>query len=810
MPSSSLNPIAARRSRRRNRWSMADMISHVIARGSVCLALTVTVPTATVLPPALFAQSSSTRLSPDHARGVADPRLDPRVESILKRMTVEEKVGQLVQYSAGQPTGPGTGRTDYDDMIARGQIGSLLNVVDPHEINKYQKIAVEKSRLHIPILFGLDVIHGFKTEFPIPLGLASTWNPSIVEKASRVAAMEASADGIRWTFSPMVDIARDARWGRMAEGAGEDPFLGSAMAAAYVRGYQGLHLDAPDSIAACAKHYVGYGAAEAGRDYNSTEISEHTLRQFYLPPFHAAVEAGTASLMSAFNSLNGVPSTANPFTLKQVLRKEWGFRGLVVSDWNAVGELIPHGIAADGATAARKAFLAGVDMDMVSSLYHENLQQIVRSGQATPAELDEAVRHVLRVKLALGLFEHPFVDEDTAAKAFYHPDSIALAQTAAERSFVLLKNTNGPDGGPVLPIATAPLNIAVIGPLGDDSSYPTGAPQGTGPRVSLPTALAQRVGEGHVFRHKGAGILDGTDQEIAAAVAGAQRADIVVLTLGESPDMSGEAASRANLGLPGRQQELLEAIVRTGKPVVLILFSGRPLTVPWAFEHVPAVIAAWFPGISGGPALARILFGEVNPSGKLVVSWPRSVGQEPLYYNALNTGRPSGDVDLTRPPADIAAKYVSRYLDEQNAPQFPFGYGGSYTTFNYGATTISTRHLSAAVLNRRLAAGADAAAAAMTAETEITNTGSLAGEEVVQLYIQLRGTSVAEPARMLKGFQTVAIAPGESKKVKFELKPETFAIWNANNEFAAEPSQLKVWISPDSTRGSAAEAEITP
>jgi beta-glucosidase len=797
MPSSSLNTSAARWAHRSNRSSMA----HMIFRARVCGAVW-------VLTAALFAQSSAKRMSPGTTRGVDDPSFDTRVESILQRMTVEEKVGQLVQYSAGQPTGPGTGRTDYDDMIARGQIGSLFNVVDPHEINKYQKIAMEKSRLHIPILFGLDVIHGFKTEFPIPLGLASTWDPSIVEKASHVAAMEASADGIRWTFSPMVDIARDARWGRMAEGAGEDPFLGSAMAAAYVRGYQGSRLDAPDSIAACAKHYVGYGAAEAGRDYNTTEISEHTLRQFYLPPFHAAMEAGTASLMSAFNSLNGVPSTANPFTLKQVLRKEWGFRGLVVSDWNAVGELIPHGIAADGATAARKAFLAGVDMDMVSSLYHDNLQQIVSSGQATPAELDEAVRHVLRVKLALGLFDHAFVDEDAAPKALYHPDSIALAQTAAERSFVLLKNANGPDGGPLLPLATAPLNIAVIGPLGDDSSYPNGAPQGAGPRVSLPAALAQRVGRGHVFRFKGVGILDGTDQEIAAAVAGAQKADIVVLTLGESPDMSSEAASRAHLGLPGRQQELLEAIAHTGKPVVLILFSGRPLTVPWAFEHVPAVLAAWLPGISGGPALARTLFGEVNPSGKLVVSWPRSVGQEPLYYNHLETGRPSGDVDLTRPPTDIVSRYVSRYIDEQNTPQFAFGYGGSYTSFNYGATTISTQRLSAAALNKGIAAGATQSA--MTAEVDVTNTGSLAAEEVVQLYIQLRGTSVAEPVRMLKGFQTVAIAAGETKKVKFELKPDAFAIWNDRNEFAAEPAQLKVWISPDSARGSAAEAEIVP
>lgn len=740
--------------------------------------------------------------------GVDDASLDARVEPMLGRMTLEEKVGQLVQYSAGQPTGPGTGRSDYEDMISRGQIGSLFNVVDPHQINSYQHIAMDKSRLHIPILFGLDVIHGFKTEFPIPLGLASTWDPSIVEKASRVAAREASANGIRWTFSPMVDIARDARWGRMAEGAGEDPFLGSVMAAAYVRGYQGTRLDAPDSIAACAKHYVGYGAAEGGRDYNTTEISQHTLRQFYLPPFHAAVQAGTASLMSAFNSLNGVPSTANPFTLTQVLRKEWGFRGLVVSDWDAVGELIPHGIAADGATAARKAFLAGVDMDMVSSLYHNHLQQVVTSGEATQAELDEAVRHVLRVKLALGLFEHPFVDEGAASKVLYLPESIALAQTAAERSFVLLKNANGPAGKPLLPLAGGIQNLAVIGPLADDPSYPGGAPQGTGPRVSLPAALAQRLGEGHVSRFKGTAILNGSDVELAAAVAGAQKADLVILALGEAPDMSGEAASRAHLGLPGRQEELLEAIAHTGKPVILILFSGRPLTVPWAFEHVPAVIAAWFPGTSGGPALARMLFGDVNPSGKLVVSWPRSVGQEPLYYNALNTGRPPGDIDLTRPPTDIVTKYVSRYIDEQNSPQFPFGYGGSYTSFAYGPTRISTQKLSAEALNRGSAAATSGAA--MTAEAEVTNTGSRAGEETVQLYIRLRGTSTAQPVRALKGFQRVVIAPGETARVKFELKPDAFAIWNDHNEFAAEPAKLTVWISPDSAHGSPAEAEILP
>jgi beta-glucosidase len=606
----------------------------------------------------------------------------------------------------------------------------------------------------------------------------------------------------------MVDIARDGRWGRMAEGAGEDPFLGSMMAAAYVRGYQGSRLDAPDSIAACAKHYVGYGAAEAGRDYNTTEITEHTLRQYYLPPFHAAVEAGVASVMSAFNALGGVPSSANAFTLQQVLRKEWGFRGLVVSDWNAVGELIPQGVAIDGEAAARKAFLAGVDMDMVSSLYHDNLQKLVSSGQVTPSALDEAVRHVLRVKLALGLFDHPFVDEAAAPKALYHPESLALAQAAAERSFVLLKNTDGPGGKPLLPLADKTENIALIGPLGEDSPYPDGAPATTGPRISLTAAIAQRASQAHVSRFKGCGILDGSDQELAEAINGAEKSDLVILALGESPDMSGEAASRAHLRLPGRQEELLETIAHTGKPIVLILFSGRPLTIPWAFAHVPAVIAAWLPGMEGGPALARILFGDVNPSGKLVVSWPRSVGQEPLYYNHLNTGRPAGDIDLTKPPSDVESRYVSRYIDEQNRPQFPFGYGGSYTTFSYGPTMTSTKQLSAAQHNKNL--GAQQAPAAMIAETNVSNTGSRAANEIVELYIRLQGTSVAEPVRALKGFQTIPLAPGETRQVKFEVKPEAFAMWNDHNQFAAEPAKVSVWISPDSAHGSPAEAEIVP
>jgi beta-glucosidase len=744
--------------------------------------------------------------------GVADPRLDARVESLLRSMTLEEKIGQLVQYSAGQATGPGTGRTDYNDMIARGQIGALLNVVETPLINEYQRIAVEKSRLHIPLLFGLDVIHGFRTEFPIPLGMASTWEPSLVEKAARVAASEASATGIRWTFSPMVDIARDARWGRIQEGAGEDPYLGSLMAAAYVRGYQGPRLDAPDTMAACAKHFVGYGAAEGGRDYNSTEISEHTLRQFYLPPFHAAIDAGAATLMSAFNSLNGVPSSANPFTLTEILRKEWGFKGLVVSDWNSIGELVAHGIAVDDATAARKAFLAGVDMDMASSLYHDHLAQVVQSGAVPVANIDEGVRRALRVKLALGLFEHPYVDEGRAKEAFFRPESLQLAQTIAERSFVLLRNVPAGSGKPVLPISNDVKTVAVVGPLADNPSDPEGLVAPSAPKsgaLSFSAELARRLGASNVLRARGTGILKGSDEEIAEAIALAKRADLVILTLGEAPEMSGEAASRSNLGLPGRQQELLEAVVNTGKPVVLILFSGRPLTLPWAFEHVPAVLAAWSPGTEAGTALARTLFGESNPSGRLVVSWPRSVGQEPLYYNALSTGRPAGNIDLTHPPNSVDSRYVSRYIDEQNTPQFPFGYGGSYTSFRYGPAVLNLTRLSAADLNQRLS-GKTGASDLLTVEARVSNTGSRAGEELVQLYIRLQGTSTAQPVRALKGFQRIALAPGETKTVTFQLTPEAFAIWNDHNEFAVEPAKVTVWASPDSASGSEAKLEILP
>src|SRR5438067_6269239 len=619
-----------------------------------------------------------------------DPRLDARVESLLRQMTLEEKIGQLNQYSGGQATGPESGRGDYRQMIAKGQIGSLLNVTGAADTNALQKMAVDQSRLKIPLLFGLDVIHGYRTVFPVPLGMAATWDPTLVERASRVAAEEATAAGVRWTFSPMLDIARDARWGRMVEGAGEDPYLGSAMAAAYVRGYQGARLDDLRSMAACAKHFVAYGAAEAGRDYNTVDISERTLRQVYLPPFHAAVEAGAATLMSAFNPLNGIPATANRFTLTDVLRKEWGFRGLVVSDWSAVAELIPHGVALDGAAAAKKALLAGVDMDMEGNLYVKNLPALVSRAEVPQAALDEAVRRVLRVKFALGLFDHPYTDTSLENKGPIPPANLELARTIAEKSVVLLKNDRAASGAPVLPLATTVGRVALIGPLADSADQMIGAWGGKGQPadvVTLRAALAQRLGNRLVFS-KGTDINSNSESGFAEAVQAAQSADVTVLALGEDAgNMTGEAASRAHLDLPGNQEKLLEAVVATDKPVVLILFRGRPLVLNWAAAHVPAILEAWFPGVQAGPALARILLGDANPSGKLTVSFPRAVGQEPLYYNALNTGRPATGIDLTRAPSNAEEKYHSRDIDVTSPALYPFGYGLSYTTLTYSPAT---------------------------------------------------------------------------------------------------------------------------
>jgi len=742
---------------------------------------------------------------------LTDAAIEKRVEALMKQMTLEEKVGQLAQYTSGAPTGPSAGKADYPDMIARGEVGSLFNLDSVHAANQYQHIAVEKSRLRIPLLFGLDVIHGFRTTFPVPLALASTWDPSIVEKSARIAAQESSAAGVRWVFSPMVDIARDPRWGRIVEGAGEDPYLGSVMARAYVRGYQGKSLKDKESIAACVKHFVGYGAVEGGRDYNTAEISEHTLREVYLPPFYAAIREGSASIMSSFNTINGLPATANPFTLTQILRKEWEFPGLVVSDWTSVGELVAHGIALDKSEAARKAMNAGVDMDMVSDSYHPHLADLVRSGKVSQTRLDEAVRHILRVKFALGLFEDPFTDESREVQGALPKERVEAARRAAERSFVLLKNSVV-GSRPVLPLTRESGTVALIGPLADDANNMLGAWAGrgrSGDVVTLKAALEEKLGAEKIRYAKGGELQSSDDADIQKAVETAKAADVVLIALGEEASgQTGEAASRAHLNLPGRQQELLEKVAATGKPVVLLLFSGRPLTLPWAFEHVPAIVAVWFPGIQAGPALVRVIFGDVAPSGKLVVSWPRTIGQIPIYYNALNTGRPADGTDLTHPPKNSLEKYVSRYVDELNSPQFPFGYGLSYSPVEYSQTSVDSKKLGASALNEDLRRAASDQGIRVSASANVKNTGTRAVDEIVELYVRLTGTSMEEPVRKLVGFKRVSLAAGETQIVSFPLGADALSLWDMQNNLRVEPSHVQVWISPDSSRGLPAELEI--
>jgi beta-glucosidase len=740
-----------------------------------------------------------------------DPVIEQRITQLLGQMTLEEKIAQTVHF-ADSSTGPGSPHADYREQTAQGHVGSFENITGAAETNALQKIAVENTRLHIPLLFALDVIHGYRTIFPVPLAMASTWDPSLVEKASRVAAIEATREGIRWTFSPMVDIARDARWGRIVEGAGEDPYLGSAMAAAYVRGYQGARLNDPQSMMACVKHYVAYGAAEAGRDYNTVDISERTLFQVYLPPFHAAVDAGAGSIMSAFNTLNGVPSTSNWFTLTHILRQEWGFQGIVISDYGSVSETIAHGIAVDGKTAARKAILAGLDIDLEGNEYSRHLAELVRSGAVPESAVDQAARRMLRVKFALGLFDHPYVPEPRvseatpAGKPQLDPAHVELARTVAERSFVLLKNAES-GGKPTLPLNPEIRTVALIGPLADSAADMLGPWRARGDAadaVTLRVALTSRLQQSgrQVIYAKGTELLTTEENGFAEAVAAAKQSDVVLMALGEdSLWMSAEGASRAHLGLPGNQQQLLEAVVATGKPVVLIVFSGRPLTLSWAANHVPAILQAWFPGVQAGPALVRTLFGDVNPSGKLTVTMPDNVGQEPLYYDALNTGRPADGVDLSRPPTNKGEKYRSRYVDEPNAPLFPFGFGLSYTTFSYSPLEISTSQLSATELNQKTAQP-------LHVSTTIKNTGSRAGDEIVELYIRLRGTSVARPIRQLEGFRRITLAPGESKRVEFTLGRDELAFWNIDMQDVVEPASATVWIGPSSAEGQSADFTI--
>jgi beta-glucosidase len=747
---------------------------------------------------------------------LASKEVNARVDALLKKMTLEEKIGQLVQYSAGFATGPAASKLTYDDLVARGQVGSMLNVVGAEKTNHYQHIAMEKSRLHIPIIFGLDVIHGHHTTFPIPLAIAASWDTQAARTVARTGAVEARADGIDWVFSPMVDIARDARWGRIVESNGEDPYLSSAMARAWVQGYQQDDLSRPDSVAASVKHFAAYGAAIAGRDYNATDMSEQTLRQVYLPPYHAAVEAGVATVMSSFNSINGVPATANPFTLTQILRKEWGFDGFVVSDWGAVAELLHHAIGPDGATVARKALMAGVDMDMEGNLYGTTIIGQVRSGKIPESVVDEAVRRILRVKFALGLFDHPYTEQAPAYVAT--PERRATARKVADETIVLLKNDPVEGIGALLPLTAKARKIALIGPLADDPLDLLGAWSAGNPKdvVTLKQELSRRLGDKllyaagcNLLAGKDAAVLRGLmfggsqgsatseplpddDKSIAEAVETAKQADIAILALGEPANwMEGEASSRVHLGFTGEQEKLLEAVVATGKPVVLVVLAGRPLVLKWAAEHVSAILEAWSPGIEAGPAVADVLFGDVNPSGKLPASLPRAVGQEPLYYAQLPTGRPAIGVDLTRMPYNSQEKFVSRYVDEQNSALFPFGWGLSYTRFSFSKPVLNR----AEVPVRDVLSGAKQL---ITVGVDVTNTGGVAGTEVVQLYIRNTSASIEQPVRELKGFARVQLAPGETKHVDFPLGFDELSFYNVEARRTVEPTTYDVWVGDSS------------
>ncbi|MGA2909486.1 MAG: glycoside hydrolase family 3 N-terminal domain-containing protein [Terracidiphilus sp.] len=752
---------------------------------------------------------------------LADPILEARVDLLLRRMTLEEKIGQLVQYndtgdvSPEPPTrgkqgviaalNPESGNhVNAMQLAATGRLGSMLNTIGAERTNTYQHLAVDRSRLHIPLLFGADVIHGFRTIYPVPLGLAASFDPELVTELSHMAAEEATTAGIRWFYSPMVDISRDPRWGRTVEGAGEDAYLGAAMARAYIRGYQGDSLSKPGNVAASVKHFAAYGAAEAGREYNTTDMSEIRLRQDYLPPYRAAVEAGAATVMSAFNSLNGVPSSANPFLLTSILRGEWGFNGFVVSDYTAVMELMNHGIALDPATATRKAITAGVDVDMMSHFYDTQLPGLIKSGQLPMAVVDEAVRRVLRVKFATGLFEHPYAEgvEVTAAVAAHRP----LVRQAAEESFVLLQNDKLADGAPLLPLSPARKRVALIGPLADDKADMIGAWAGAGNEgdiVTLRQALAQRAQQlGTTLLYSQGTEIDGSTQAgFAEALEVANAADVVILALGESSAMSGEAGSRAYLDLPGNQQQLLEAVVASGKPVVLLIFSGRPLVLDWAAKHVPAIMEVWFPGTEAGNAIANVLYGDVSPSGKLPMSFPRAVGQEPLYYNQFPTGRPPTGIDLSKPPGD-GTRFFSRYMDVPNSALFPFGYGLSYSSFSYKDVELSKSSipLAQALSGQSLPL--------LEATAIVTNTGDRTATEVVQCYVRNLGASIEQPVRSLEGFRRVTLAPGESKPVSFPLGFNELSFFNLENKPTIEATHYTVWIGGSSSASQEATFEV--
>ncbi|MGA3334607.1 MAG: beta-glucosidase BglX [Terracidiphilus sp.] len=757
---------------------------------------------------------------------LASKEVNARVEALLKKMTLDEKIGQLVQYSGGFAIGLDASNPTYDDLVAKGQMGGMVNVVGAEQTNHYQHIAMEKSRLHIPLLFGLDVVHGDHTVFPIPLAVAASWDPKAAEIVARTGAVEARADGIDWVFSPMVDIARDPRWGRIVESNGEDPYLGSVMARAWVKGYQQDDLSKPDSVAACVKHFAAYGAVIAGREYNAADMSQITLRQVYLKPYLAAVNAGVATVMSSVNSINGIPGTADPLTLTEILRKQWRFGGFVVSDWAAVAELLNHGIAANGAAAARKALEAGVDMDTEGNLYGPTLAAQVRSGKIPESVVDEAVRRVLRVKFALGLFDHPYTQPGPKYEAT--PARRVLARKVADETMVLLKNDPVEGIGALLPLSAKARKVALIGPMADNQVEMLGAWSFQGdPRdvITLKTALAARLGNRLLYA-KGCGLLSGEDEKvldqvsfgvpaaaekslpvpddakmIAEAAETAKKADLAILALGEpARSMEGEASSRVHLGFTGSQEKLLEAVVATGKPVVLVVLAGRPFVLKWAEAHVPAILEAWSPGIEAGPSVADVLFGRVNPSGKLPASFPRAVGQEPLYYAQLPTGIPAQG-DLSHMPRNGGEKMVSRYMDEQNSALFPFGWGLSYTTFSFSKPTVSRPVVP---VNEIL----DDHKPVTMVGVDVTNTGRVAGTEVVQLYIRDTVASVEQPVRELEGFARVALAPGQTKHVEFPLGFNELNFYNVELKQTVEPTTYDIWVGGSSLATAETEFKV--
>ncbi|MFH1213048.1 MAG: glycoside hydrolase family 3 N-terminal domain-containing protein [Candidatus Neomarinimicrobiota bacterium] len=690
-----------------------------------------------------------------------NPDIEQKIDDMLGRMRIDEKIGQMTQLSGAGP--------HIEGLVRGGKIGSLLNIRGASEVNRLQRIAVQETRLGIPLIIGNDVIHGYRTVYPIPLGCAASWDTMLIRQVSEMAAGEAAAAGTHWTFAPMVDIARDPRWGRIAEGNGEDPFLGSAIAHSAVNGFQGKNLADPLTILACPKHYVAYGAAEGGRDYNTTEVSERTLREIYLPPFKAAINAGAGSIMSAFNDLNGIPASANSFTLREVLKSEWRFQGFVVSDWSSIAELISHGIAGNNVEAGVAALKAGVDMDMEGYAYGSELEVLVKEGKVPVALVDEAVRRILRMKYCLGLFEHPYIDETLAGKIILSEQNIALALQMARESIVLLKNSKN-----VLPLDKNLKTLAVIGPLADDQDALLGtwSCEGqAGDVISVLKGVQAAVDKNtKVVYRKGCEIDSDKSSGIEEAVAAARGADAVILVLGESREMSGEAASRSNLDLPGMQNELARSVIAAGKPTVVVLIDGRPLMIADLHKNASAILECWAPGIQGGRAIADVIFGDYNPSGKLPVTFPLVVGQVPIYYNHKNTGRP-GDANI---------KFTSKYRDLSLEPLYPFGYGLSYTTFKYSDLKV---------VNNKLLPND-----VLKVQVNLENTDKRSGTEVAQVYLRDPVASVTRPVKELKGFKRVDLQPGEKKTITFEIPVREMGFYNQALKYVIEPGVFDIMV----------------